>query len=109
MGFSNDKTRDTRNNQTDLIDLVKDETALIEVKLSAAGTSQTFQLPQNLRRSDSPDKARKDNYTTLLLGNWGVICYYNMFYTQLEEVHSFVPFFINESLWISADVVAEKV
>lgn len=80
--------------QTDLIDLVKDETALIEIRRSATGTAQSFQLPQNLRRSDSPDKARKDNYTTLLLGNWAARCYYNLFYTHIEEYSSFQPFFI---------------
>jgi hypothetical protein len=88
------KRADFIEHQTDLIDLVKSETALIEVKPSAAGTTQTFQLPQSLRRSDSPDKARKDNYTTLLLGNYAVRSYYDMCYTPLEEHHSFQPFFI---------------
>lgn len=87
------KKADFIEHQTDLIDLVKSETALIEIKSSPTG-HQTFQLPQQLRRSDKPDKARKDNYTTLLLGNWAVKCYYDMTYTDLNDAPLLAPFFI---------------
>ncbi len=52
-----------------LIDLVKKECALIEVKATVLG-SQQFDLPQNLRRSTSINKVRKDSYSALLLAVW---------------------------------------
>jgi hypothetical protein len=79
--------------QTYLIDLVKSETALIEVKDNGNG-NQTFNLPQSLRRnSSSPDRARRDNYTTLLLGNWATKCLLDM-QNKVEEKRTFTPFFI---------------
>jgi hypothetical protein len=42
----------------------------VEVKSSPRGI-QTFDLPNNLK-TKSENKARKDNYTTLLLANWGL-------------------------------------
>lgn len=56
-------------NQDYLIDLVKKECALIEVKTTVLG-SQQFDLPQNLRRSTSINKVRKDSYSALLLATW---------------------------------------
>jgi len=80
--------------QGDLIDMVKKETALIEIRPSPTGATQSFQLPQSVRRDDSANKTRKDNYTTLLLGNWACKCYYDMIYTNIQEPLSFTPFFI---------------
>lgn len=87
------KKADFIEHQTYLIDLVKSETALIEIKSSATG-NQTFQLPQNLRRSDSADRTRRDNYTTLLMGNHAIRCYYDITYVDLQEAPAFLPFFI---------------
>lgn len=63
--------------QDDLIYQTKKQCALVEVKSTARG-SQTFDLPLHLKRSESATRARKDNYTTLMLSNWAVKCYYDM-------------------------------
>ena len=64
---------------------------LVEVKTTAKGT-QTFDLPQHLKRSTSTNRARKDNYTTLMLGNWAVKCYNDLKNTKVKQVnHTFTP------------------
>ena len=55
--------------QKDMMDLTKVECAMIEVNTSAQGT-QSFDLPPNLRKQKGADKARKDSYSALVLGNW---------------------------------------
>ena len=55
----------------------KKQCALVEVKSTAKGT-QTFDLPQHLKRSTSATRARKDNYTTLMLASWATKCYYDI-------------------------------
>ncbi len=64
-------------NQDTLIYSTKKQCALVEVKSTAKGT-QTFDLPQHLKRSTSANRARKDNYTTLMLANWANKCYHEM-------------------------------
>ena len=77
--------------QDTLIYQTKKQCALVEVKSTAKGT-QTFDLPQHLRRSTSANRARKDNYTTLMLGNWAVKAYNDMKNIKVEEVNTtFVP------------------
>ena len=76
--------------QDALIHQTKKQCALIEVKSTAKGT-QTFDLPLHLKKSESINKARKDNYTTLMLGNWAIKCYYDMMSAPEEEVGTFVP------------------
>ena len=77
--------------QDDLIYQTKKQCALVEVKTTAKGT-QSFDLPQHLRRSTSANRARKDNYTTLMLGNWAVKAYNDMKNVKVEEVNAtFVP------------------
>jgi hypothetical protein len=72
----------------------KKQCSLVEVKTTAKGT-QSFDLPQHLKRSTSANKARKDNYTTLMLGCWGVKCYFDMTDYRQEQVdNTFVPFFV---------------
>ena len=73
-----------------LVYQAKKQCALIEVKSTAKGT-QTFDLPQHLKRSTSINRARRDNYTALMLANWALKCYNDM-KTQKEEIsHTFVP------------------
>lgn len=60
---------DAIDNQDDLIYQVKKQCALIEVRSSVKG-NQSFDLPQHLKRNTSANRARKDNYTALMLGNW---------------------------------------
>ena len=51
------------------IELTKLECANIEVVSNPQG-SQSFQLPQNLRRQKGANRTRKDSYSALVLGNW---------------------------------------
>tara|TARA_R100000808_G_scaffold24963_2_gene59943 strand:- start:1703 stop:3328 length:1626 start_codon:yes stop_codon:yes gene_type:complete len=80
--------------QVDLIEKTKAECALIQIKTTPQGT-QTFDLPDNLRRQTGPEKARKDSYSALVLGNWMIKIYYDMMNVKGEEVQStFVPMFV---------------
>ncbi len=56
--------------QDNLIDLVKKECALIEVKASALGNI-SYDIPSHLKRaSKTRHRIRKDSYSALLLANW---------------------------------------
>ena len=80
--------------QDELVYQVKQQCALVEVKTTARGT-QSFDLPQHLKRSTSASRARKDNYTTLMLGNWAVKSYYDMKEINIEDYgETFTPRFI---------------
>ena len=70
--------------QDDLVYQVKRQCALVEVKTTARGT-QTFDLPQHLKRNTSAGRARKDNYTALLLASWATKCYFDMQNYKLNE------------------------
>ncbi len=63
--------------QDDLMPLVKKQCALIEVRSSPTG-GQVFDLPSSLKRNTSANRARKDNYTALLLGVEGAMAYFNL-------------------------------
>ena len=76
--------------QDALIHQTKKQCALIEVKSTAKGT-QTFDLPLHLKKSESINRARRDNYTTLMLGNWAIKCYYDMMNAPAEEAGTFTP------------------
>ena len=76
--------------QDDLIYQTKKQCALVEVKSTARGT-QTFDLPLHLKKSTSATRARKDNYTTLMLANWALKSYYDMKSTPNEIGDTFTP------------------
>lgn len=79
----------------DNIELIKVQCALIQVNTSAQGT-QSFDLPLNLKKQRGADKARKDSYSTLVLGNWMMQTYFDMINLQEQNVQAtFVPMFIN--------------
>tara|TARA_Y100000593_G_scaffold95089_1_gene199458 strand:+ start:6510 stop:8333 length:1824 start_codon:yes stop_codon:yes gene_type:complete len=81
--------------QDNLIYQVKKQCALIEVKSTAKGV-QTFDLPQHLKRNTSTNRARRDNYTALMLGNWGVKCYYDLMdLPESDYSETFTPVMIN--------------
>jgi hypothetical protein len=63
--------------QDDIIVDTKAQCANIEVKTTARGT-QSFDLPKGQSNSTANNKPRKDNYTALLLANWGVKCYFDL-------------------------------
>ena len=80
--------------QYDMIELTKSQCALIQIKTSPQGT-QTFDLPDNLKRQTGPDKARKDSYSSLILGNWGIKIYNDMMNVNVNAVQqTFEPIFI---------------
>ena len=80
--------------QYEMIELTKSECALIQIKTSPQGT-QTFDLPDNLKRQTGPEKARKDSYSALVLGNWMIKIYYDMMNVDLDDVQTtFAPMFI---------------
>ena len=81
--------------QKDMMDLIKVQCALVHVTTSLQGT-QSFDLPLNLRRQKGADKARKDSYSALILGNWMMNVYYDMETHEGEKVQStFTPMFIS--------------
>jgi hypothetical protein len=76
-----------------MIDLTKAQCALIQISSTAQGT-QSFDLPANLRRQSGPDKARRDSYSALVLGNWMVQTYFDiMNQNQEETMTTFEPMF----------------
>ena len=80
--------------QSDMIDLTKNECALVQITTTSQGT-QTFDLPSNLRRQTGPDKARKDSYSALVLANWMAKVHFDSQHVQQEDViETFVPEFI---------------
>ena len=80
--------------QDDLIYQVKKQCALIEVKSTIKG-NQSFDLPQHLKRNTSANRARKDNYTTLMLGNWLFKCYKDIkSVTEEQQEVTFTPFIV---------------
>ena len=81
--------------QYDMMNMTKNQCALIQITTSPQGT-QTFGLPIELRRQSGPDKARKDSYSALVLGSWMVKIFYDMNNTKAQEIPStFAPMFIS--------------
>jgi hypothetical protein len=80
--------------QKDMLDLTKAECALVQVTTSAGGT-QNFDLPPNLKRQKGADRPRKDSYSAIVLGNWGMNIYYDMMDIPEENNMGFTPMFIN--------------
>jgi hypothetical protein len=79
----------------DNVDMIKVQCALIQVTSSSQGT-QSFDLPANLKKQRGADKARKDSYSTLVLGNWMMNLYYDMMASPVENTQAtFTPMFIN--------------
>lgn len=79
----------------DNVELIKVQCALIQVNTSAQGT-QSFDLPMNLKKQRGADKARKDSYSTLVLGNWMMQTYFDMINLQEQNIQAtFTPMFIN--------------
>lgn len=79
--------------QEDMIELTKTECSLIQITTSPQGT-QTFDLPPTLKRQTGPEKARKDSYSALILGNWMIKIYYDMMEAKDTTVSTFTPMFI---------------
>jgi hypothetical protein len=74
--------------QDKLIDLTKKECSLIEVTSNATG-GQKFDLPALLNRSTASDRARKDAYTSLMLGIEGYKAYVDIMKQEATTRQSF--------------------
>lgn len=70
--------------QDELIDLTKSEMAAIQVSVTDLGTRQ-FRLPRHHRSSKTKNRMRKDNYSSLLLANWGLYIYLKSLEVKVEE------------------------
>lgn len=67
--------------QDDWIEATKRQLALIEVKSTALGTLQ-YDIPAHLKKSKSEKRARRDNYTCLLMAYYASKHYFDMLYTE---------------------------
>lgn len=80
--------------QDDWIDQTKRQLALIEVKSTGLGTLQ-YDIPSHLKKSKSEKRARRDNYTCLLLAYYASKHYFDMLYTEDEVAPvGFAPIFV---------------
>lgn len=77
--------------QDHLVDLVKKECSLIQVRTTELGTQQ-FGLPQSLKRSTGPNRMRKDSYSALLLGVWAFRLYSAMEETVVQSGPADFPY-----------------
>ena len=86
---------DLIDHQKSIVELTKAECANIEVIANPQG-SQSFNLPQNLRRQKGPQRARKDSYSALVLGNWFAKVYFDSENASPEKKaqSTFIPFAI---------------
>ena len=80
-------------NQEALIKQTRYQCAAIEVKISIKGV-QTFDLPDIIKRDQSPTRMRRDSYTALMLGCWGIRCYQDIMNTPVERYETFTPFMV---------------
>jgi len=75
--------------QAFLVKQQKYQCASIEVKTTAKGT-QSFDLPQVMKRNNTSTRMRKDSYTTLMLGCWALKQYFDLMNVP-EESNTFTP------------------
>lgn len=89
------KMIDFIDHQKTIIELTKSECANIEVVSNPQG-SQSFNLPQNFKRQKGPNRARKDSYSALVLGNWFAKVYFDAQNAKAEKpvMNTFIPFTI---------------
>ena len=81
--------------QRDMMDLIKVQCAMVQITTSAQGT-QSFDLPPNLRKQTGADKARKDSYSALVLGNWMMNVVFDMESDDIsDQQNTFTPMFIS--------------
>jgi hypothetical protein len=66
-----------------MIALTSKQCAMIDPTTNARGT-QTFDLPTHLAKEKGPDRARRDNYTSLLIGIWAMKTYFEMINAKAE-------------------------
>ncbi len=75
-----------------LMDMVKQQCALIELTTSVLG-GHSWDLPQVFRRSKNPSRIRKDGYSALLLGVWATKLYLESQDLPIDDTEgTFTPF-----------------
>ncbi len=86
--------------QDDNINLVKQETALIEIKSSPVG-GMVFDLPASMKRNSSPNRPRRDSWTALLLNVEAVSAYINIMKTpeQVKNTTLWTPMMMGKSTY----------
>ncbi len=78
-----------------LMDLVKKECSLIEVRQSQLGHI-TYDIPQHMKRNHkSKNRVRKDSYAALLLANWCLRVYTDMMEKPVEVYDDYTPLFFS--------------
>jgi len=82
-----DDTTEFIDNQEILLKNMKYECASIEVKTTAKGT-QSFDLPQIMKRDHTSSRMRRDSYTSLMLACWGMKCYFDIMTGPREDVET---------------------
>ncbi len=87
------KKIDFIDNQSFVIAKTKNQCALIEASTTSTGV-QRFDLPASLQKQTGPDKARKDSYSVLVLGNWGLNCYFALLKTPEKRKNKFIARFV---------------
>jgi hypothetical protein len=80
-------------NQEVLIQQTKYQAASIEVKTTVRGT-QSFDLPDIMKRDTSEDRMRRDSYTAMMLGTWCLRCYYDIVNTPVQTFDTFEPILV---------------
>lgn len=81
--------------QDNMVEQTIKQCSSIVVRSTPQG-SQTFDLPQNLKRDSTVNRVRKDNYSALMLGCWGLKIYNEMkeFKGETKKPSTFTPFLI---------------
>jgi len=78
--------------QEDWISQTKRQMALIEVKSIGNGTTLQYNIPSHLRKSTSEKRARRDNYTCLLMAYYSSKHYFNIMRSDdRPALNSFIP------------------
>lgn len=76
------------------IQQTKDQLSLIEVRASALGTL-TYDLPQSMKRDESPNRPRRDHYTCCFMAYYAAKHYFDIMYTEPQKIVStFDPYWI---------------
>ena len=74
-----------------LIYQTKKQCALIQPSTTTKGNI-SFDLPSHIKRNNSPNRTRKDNYTALMLANWASKVYFDLQSVNTDNVQeTFTP------------------
>jgi hypothetical protein len=74
-----------------LVYQTKKQCALIQPSTTAKGNI-SFDLPSHIKRNNSPNRTRKDNYTALMLANWASKVYFDLQSVNTDNVQeTFTP------------------